>query len=89
MLCKIISRPQVHRHIVAMHSFRKFSTSTPALSEYDSEVVDELMKTIDMTQLQQFNPKLHDQLAGSPEKILDLKELIMTNEAKGEMMASE
>jgi membrane protein insertase Oxa1/YidC/SpoIIIJ len=40
-----------------------------------------------MNALQQFNPKLHDQLTKQPELVLDLKELILANEVKGDQSA--
>jgi len=46
------------------------------------------MKTIDMNTLQDFNPKLHAQLQSDPQRILDLKDLILANEAKGDMASN-
>jgi len=40
-----------------------------------------------MPELQQFNPKLHKQLTEQPELILDLKNIILENEAKGDLSA--
>jgi hypothetical protein len=37
-----------------------------------------------MKELREFNPKLHDKLEHNPELILDLKEIIMANEAVGD-----
>jgi membrane protein insertase Oxa1/YidC/SpoIIIJ len=41
-----------------------------------------------MKELREFNPKLHDKLEHNPELILDLKEIIMANEAAGDQMAT-
>ena len=41
-----------------------------------------------MNELKEFNPKLHDKLEHNPELILDLKEVIMANEASGDQMAT-
>jgi len=43
------------------------------------------MKSIDMKELSQFNPKLHDQLTKSPELVLDLKDLILKNQQLGDV----
>ena len=51
-------------------------------------MVSELYKSIDMNELAQFNPKLHQKLEQKPELILDLKEVIMANESAGDQMAN-
>ena len=51
-------------------------------------MVQELYKSIDIQELKDFNPKLHQKLETNPELILDLKEIIMANEAQGDQMAS-
>ena len=47
------------------------------LTEYDQEVVDELLSQIDMTDLKTFNPKLHAVLQDRPEVILTLKDTLI------------
>lgn len=53
-------------------SFSAAGSAPRTLTDYDREVVEELMKQVDMNDLKKFNPKLHDLLAEKPELILEL-----------------
>lgn len=84
---RLLFKPQILRQTINFgrtHSIRTFSSIDikKPLSDWDKEVVKELHTKIDMSELQKFNPKLYDKLKEEPEVILDLKDVIMANEAK-------
>ena len=83
---RLLKKSVVSYHTYKKVAYRGFSTTATTdpekdkkgeLNEYDKEVVTELMKSINMDELKEFNPKLHSQLNSKPELVLDLKEMIL------------
>ena len=56
-------------------------------NDYEKEMIEELMRTIDMKELEKFNPKLHTELIHNPQKIIDLQEIILNHEQASEAAA--
>ena len=46
------------------------------------------MKYIEMNELKKFNPKLHDQIASDPQKLIDLQDTILASEATAKVEAA-
>jgi DNA replicative helicase MCM subunit Mcm2 (Cdc46/Mcm family) len=56
-------------------NFKQTKSFSTAIKEEHEEVkmnLEDLIKMVDMDQLRQFNPKLHEQLASNPEQLLTL-----------------